>query len=203
MKTLIIVESPTKAKTLNRYLSKDYKIIASKGHVRDLPKTTLAIDIDNGFKANYEISQDRKTLISDMKKELAKADRLLLATDEDREGEAISYHLVQVLKPKVETKRMVFHEITKTAILNALEKGRDIRQRIVKETKAEGILVHTNRSCKLWSGFMYEMSRQIGENTNIPVVSFDGDQADPRNFSEAQYDTRVQGLTELMEERKS
>lgn len=85
----------------------------------------------------------------------------------------------------------------------SLEKGRDIRQRIVKETKAEGILVHTNRSCKLWSGFMYEMSRQIGENTNIPVVSFDGDQADPRNFSEAQYDTRVQGLTELMEERKS
>ena len=84
----------------------------------------------------------------------------------------------------------------------SLEKGRDIRKKIVRETNAEGLLVHTNRSCKLWSGFMYEMSRQIGKDTDIPVVSFDGDQADPRNFSAAQYDTRVQGLTELMEERK-
>ncbi len=85
----------------------------------------------------------------------------------------------------------------------SLESGRDTRIDIVKRTNTEGILVHTNRSCKLWSGFMYEMSKQIGEATNVPVVSFDGDQADPRNFSEAQYDTRVQGLAELMEERKN
>lgn len=84
-----------------------------------------------------------------------------------------------------------------------LEKARDNRIAIVKRTKAEGILVHTNRSCKLWSGFMYEMSRQIGEACDIPVVSFDGDQADPRNFSEAQYDTRVQGLAEIMADRKA
>ena len=83
-----------------------------------------------------------------------------------------------------------------------LEKARDVRVDIVNNTKAEGLLVHTNRSCKLWSGFMYEMSRQIGEECDIPVVSFDGDQADPRNFSEAQYDTRVQGLMEIMEANK-
>lgn len=83
-----------------------------------------------------------------------------------------------------------------------LEHARDVRAGIIKRTHAEGLLVHTNRSCKLWSGFMYEMSRQIGEECKIPVASFDGDQADPRNFSEAQYDTRVQGLTEIMEANK-
>jgi len=83
-----------------------------------------------------------------------------------------------------------------------LEHARDKREAIVNKTHAEGLLVHTNRSCKLWSGFMYEMSRQIGEDCQIPVTSFDGDQADPRNFSEAQYETRVQGLTEIMESNK-
>lgn len=83
-----------------------------------------------------------------------------------------------------------------------LELARDKRVKLCKDNSVEGLLVHTNRSCKLWSGFMYEMSRQIGEECNIPVVSFDGDQADPRNFSEAQYETRVQGLTEIMEQRK-
>jgi benzoyl-CoA reductase/2-hydroxyglutaryl-CoA dehydratase subunit BcrC/BadD/HgdB len=84
----------------------------------------------------------------------------------------------------------------------SLEKARDKRVNMCKEIGVEGVLVHTNRSCKLWSGFMPEMSRQISEQCNIPVVSFDGDQADPRNFSEAQYDTRVQGLSELIEARK-
>ncbi len=83
-----------------------------------------------------------------------------------------------------------------------LEKSRDKRVKLCKNNHAEGLLVHTNRSCKLWSGFMYEMSRQIGEECDIPVVSFDGDQADPRNFSEAQYETRVQGLVEIMETNK-
>ncbi|WP_099466622.1 2-hydroxyacyl-CoA dehydratase subunit D [Konateibacter massiliensis] len=83
-----------------------------------------------------------------------------------------------------------------------LEMARDKRVKLCKDNAVEGLLVHTNRSCKLWSGFMYEMSRQIGEACDIPVVSFDGDQADPRNFSEAQFETRVQGLAEIMEERK-
>ena len=84
-----------------------------------------------------------------------------------------------------------------------LEKSRDKRIKLCKDNHVEGLLVHTNRSCKLWSGFMYEMSRQIGEACDIPVTSFDGDQADPRNFSEAQYDTRVQGLMEIMESNKA
>ena len=84
-----------------------------------------------------------------------------------------------------------------------LELSRDKRIKLCKDNHVEGLLVHTNRSCKLWSGFMYEMTRQIGEACNIPVASFDGDQADPRNFSEAQYDTRVQGLTEIMEANKA
>ena len=84
-----------------------------------------------------------------------------------------------------------------------LEHARDKRVKLCQDNSVEGLLVHTNRSCKLWSGFMYEMSRQIGETCHIPVASFDGDQADPRNFSEAQYDTRVQGLTEIMEARKA
>ena len=84
-----------------------------------------------------------------------------------------------------------------------LEMSRDKRIKLCKDNHVEGMLVHTNRSCKLWSGFMYEMSRQIGKACDIPVVSFDGDQADPRNFSEAQYDTRVQGLTEIMEANKA
>ena len=83
-----------------------------------------------------------------------------------------------------------------------LEHSRDKRVKIAKNNQAEGLLVHTNRSCKLWSGFMYEMSRQIGEECKIPVISFDGDQADPRNFSEAQYSIRVQGLMEVMEAKK-
>ena len=83
-----------------------------------------------------------------------------------------------------------------------LELARDKRVKLCKDNHVEGLLVHTNRSCKLWSGFMPEMSRQIGEMCDIPVVSFDGDQADPRNFSEAQYETRVQGLTEIMEQIK-
>lgn len=83
-----------------------------------------------------------------------------------------------------------------------LEHARDVRNVIIKKTNTQGLLVHTNRSCKLWSGFMYEMSRQIGETCDVPVVAFDGDQADPRNFSAAQYDTRVQGLTEIMESNK-
>lgn len=84
-----------------------------------------------------------------------------------------------------------------------LEMSRDKRIKLCKDNHVEGMLVHTNRSCKLWSGFMYEMSRQIGVACDIPVISFDGDQADPRNFSEAQYDTRVQGLTEIMEANKA
>ena len=111
-KPLLIVESPTKVKTIQQYLGKDYDVISCVGHVKDLPRSELGIDIENDFTPNYEISADKKQVISDLKKEVKKTEVVWLATDEDREGEAISWHLVEALKLKPEnTKRIVFHEI--------------------------------------------------------------------------------------------
>lgn len=130
--TLVIVESPTKAKTITRFLPKGYKVIASKGHIRDLGEKDMAIDVDHGYACKYQIVEGKAPLIKELKDELSKSDHLLLATDEDREGESISWHLVQVLKPKVPYQRMVFHEITKGAILAALEHGRPIDENLVQ-----------------------------------------------------------------------
>lgn len=129
--TLIIVESPTKAKTITKFLPKTCKVVASKGHVRDLPEDRMAIDVDKEFAAEYQVVKGKQSLITDLKKQLKGVDRLLLATDEDREGESISWHLVELLKPKVPYQRMVFHEITKKAITNALESGRDLDENLV------------------------------------------------------------------------
>ena len=137
---LVIVESPAKAKTIGKYLGSDFEVLASVGHIRDLcePKDVPAekkknayvkqysVDIDNNFEPLYVISAGKSKTVSDLKKALASADELYLATDEDREGEAIAWHLLQLLKPKVPVKRMVFHEITKDAIQNALANTRDI-----------------------------------------------------------------------------
>ena len=121
-KNLVIVESPAKAKTIEGYLGKDFVVKSSFGHIRDLPKGNNAIDIENDFTPKYEISSDKKQVIKDLKKEAKGADVIWLATDEDREGEAISWHLVEALKLAPEkTKRIVFHEITKPAILKAIE----------------------------------------------------------------------------------
>ncbi|MFA5699226.1 MAG: type I DNA topoisomerase [Sphaerochaeta sp.] len=130
-KTLIIVESPTKAKTITKFLPKDCTVVASKGHIRDLPEDRMAIDVDKDFAAEYQVVKGKQSLITDLKKQLKGADRLLLATDEDREGESISWHLIEVLKPKIPYQRMVFHEITKKAITNALEHGRALNEHLV------------------------------------------------------------------------
>lgn len=130
-KTLVIVESPTKAKTIGKYLPKNFTLIASKGHVRDLPQDRMGIDVEKDFQPEYVITEDKRPLISDIKKKLAVAEQLLLATDEDREGESISWHLLEVLKPKVPYQRMVFHEITKKAIAEALDKGRGLDMQLV------------------------------------------------------------------------
>ena len=113
-KPLVIVESPAKAKTLSKFLGSDYDVRASVGHVSDLPSKGLNIDVNNGFKPTYELTERGKTVIKDLKAALKDASELYLATDEDREGEAISWHLLEYLKPKVPVKRMVFHEITKS-----------------------------------------------------------------------------------------
>src|SRR5680860_202573 len=120
-KPLVVVESPAKAKTISKFLGSDYDVRASVGHVADLPSKGLNIDVDNGFKPTYELTDRGKTVVKELRAALKDASELYLATDEDREGEAISWHLVEHLKPKVPVKRMVFHEITKAAIDHAID----------------------------------------------------------------------------------
>ncbi|MGI6432994.1 MAG: type I DNA topoisomerase [Sphaerochaetaceae bacterium] len=139
-KTLIIVESPTKAKTIKKFLPSDYTVMACNGHVRDLPAKDLAIDVQNNYEPNYVVAKGKEKIIREFKRELATSSHLLLATDEDREGESISWHLVELLKPKVPYQRMVFHEITKKAILHALEHGRELDMDLVQAQEARRIL---------------------------------------------------------------
>lgn len=139
-KNLVIVESPAKAKTIQKYLGKDFEVKSSFGHIRDLPKKGMGIDLAT-FTPDYEVSADKKKLVTDLKAAVKKADVVWLASDEDREGEAIAWHLAQELKLKEEnTKRIVFHEITKSAILKAIENPRTIDQNLVNAQQARRIL---------------------------------------------------------------
>lgn len=138
---LVIVESPAKAKTIEKFLGTGYKVLSSYGHIRDLKKRAFSIDIADNFKPIYEIPEDKKKVVEELKAEAKKADIVWLASDEDREGEAISWHLFEVLKLKPEkTKRIVFHEITKTAILKAIEHPRDINVDLVNAQQARRVL---------------------------------------------------------------
>jgi DNA topoisomerase-1 len=153
-KALVIVESPTKAKTLAKFLSRDYIVESSIGHIRDLPESAseipaaikkepwarLAIDVEHGFKPVYVIPAKKKEQVNKLKSLLKHVDTLYLATDEDREGESISWHLKEVLKPKVPVKRMVFHEITREAIQEALKQPRDIDGRLVTAQETRRVL---------------------------------------------------------------
>ena len=154
MTTLVIVESPTKARTIRNYLPNEYLVEASMGHVRDLPAgakevpekykdkpwKNLAIDVENNFEPIYVIPKTKEKVVKELKSALKKADELILATDEDREGESISWHLLEILKPKVPVKRMVFHEITKEAIQKALDECRDIDRDLVHAQETRRIL---------------------------------------------------------------
>ena len=152
-KKLVIVESPAKAKTIAGYLGPDYDVESSIGHIRDLPNRasdvpkeqrakygTMGVAIDSDFEPLYIVDADKKAKVSELKKKLKDADELLLATDEDREGEAIAWHLLQELKPKVPVRRMVFHEITRDAIQRALGETRDVDQRLVDAQETRRIL---------------------------------------------------------------
>ena len=140
-KNLVIVESPAKAKTIEKFLGKDYEVLSSYGHIRDLRKKNFSIDIENHFAPQYEIPADKKKLVAQLKEEAAKAETVWLASDEDREGEAIAWHLYEVLGLKPEhTRRIVFHEITKNAILNAIEHPRQIDLNLVDAQQARRIL---------------------------------------------------------------
>src|SRR3954469_19844955 len=153
-KKLVIVESPAKAKTIAGYLGNDYVVESSVGHIRDLPNNAseipakfkgeawarLGVDVEHDFQPLYVVDARKKKVVADLKQKLKSADELLLATDEDREGEAIAWHLVQVLKPKVPVRRMVFHEITRPAIERALDETREIDDRLVDAQETRRIL---------------------------------------------------------------
>jgi DNA topoisomerase I len=153
-KRLVIVESPAKARTIAGYLGPDFVVESSVGHIRDLPDSAaeipekykgeswarLGVDVEHGFEPLYVVDPDKKKTVAQLKKQLADADELLLATDEDREGEAIAWHLLEVLKPKVPTRRMVFHEITRDAIERALDETRDVDGRLVDAQESRRIL---------------------------------------------------------------
>jgi len=140
-KNLVIVESPAKAKTIEKFLGKDFTVKSSFGHVMDLSKKNLGVDIENGFIPNYEISIDKKKIVSELKKLAKNAEMVWLASDEDREGEAISWHLFNALKlDESKTKRIVFHEITKTAIVKAIENPRGIDKKLVDAQQARRVL---------------------------------------------------------------
>lgn len=139
-KNLVIVESPAKAKTIQKYLGKDFEVKSSFGHIRDLPKKGMGIDLES-FTPNYEVSSDKKKLVSELKASAKKAEMVWLASDEDREGEAIAWHLAEALKlDKQKTKRIVFHEITKNAILKSIENPREIDQNLVNAQQARRVL---------------------------------------------------------------
>jgi len=152
-RTLVIVESPAKAKKIGEYLGKDYAVDASVGHIRDLPSPRelpadmkkgpygkFAVDVDNGFDPYYVVDPDKRKKVAELKRLLKDADELLLATDEDREGEAIAWHLLEVLKPKVPVRRMVFHEITREAIIRAANETRELDTRLVDAQETRRIL---------------------------------------------------------------
>ncbi len=175
MKSLVIVESPTKAKTIRKFISPDYIVTASMGHVRDLPSSSadvpekfkktpagqLGVDVDHDFEPLYIIPKNKMKVISDLRKMLKEADQVYLATDDDREGESISWHLLDILKPKVPVHRMVFHEITKTAIQSALEHPRALDERLVRAQETRRILdrlVGYTVSPVLWKKISYGLS---------------------------------------------
>ncbi|KKU13716.1 MAG: topoisomerase I protein [Candidatus Magasanikbacteria bacterium GW2011_GWC2_45_8] len=138
---LVIVESPTKAKTIGAYLGKSYKVVSSFGHIRDLPRSKLGVDVEHGFLPHYVVPRDKQKVVTELKALAKKTDDILFATDEDREGEAISWHLAAVLDvPEKKVKRLVFHEITKTAITEALKNARPLNMDMVDAQQARRIV---------------------------------------------------------------
>ncbi|MFA7682045.1 MAG: type I DNA topoisomerase [Candidatus Peribacteraceae bacterium] len=172
---LVIVESPAKAKTIKRFLGKDFVVQASMGHVRDLPESTLGVDTEGDFEAQYVVPKDKSTVIKNLQKELNQVDSLWIATDEDREGEAIGWHLVQVLKRKKgqDIKRIVFHEITQEAIVEASKNPRDINEQLVEAQQARRILdrlVGYTLSPFLWSKVYRGLSAGRVQSVAVRII---------------------------------
>lgn len=190
---LVVVESPAKAKTIEKFLGKDFKVLASYGHVRALPSKQGSVDTENDFEPKYAVLPDSKKHIQSIKKDLDKADSLMLATDPDREGEAIAWHLLAALgiekgKKKVPVKRVVFHEITKDAILNAVQNPRDISLDLVDAQQARSILdylVGFNLSPFLWKKIRYGLS--AGRVQSVALRLICEREREIKNFTAREY----------------
>jgi DNA topoisomerase-1 len=187
MSTLVIVESPTKARTIRNYLPRGYRVEASMGHVRDLPQSTgdvpatitdkkvreLGVNVEANFEPIYLVPKDKAKVVKTLKDALKEADELVLATDEDREGESISWHLLQLLKPKVPVKRMVFHEITEEAIQQAIQNCRQVDERLVRAQETRRILdrlVGYTLSPLLWKKIAYGLSAGRVQSVAVRVL---------------------------------
>ncbi len=186
-KILVIVESPTKARTIRKYLPSNYTVEASVGHVRDLPISAadipakykgeswarLGINVEDNFKPLYITPRGKGTVVRELKKKLKEADELLLATDEDREGESISWHLIDILKPKVPVRRMVFHEITRSAIQHALEHGREVDMNLVNAQETRRILDRLygfTLSPLIWKKIAYGLSAGRVQSPGLRLI---------------------------------
>ena len=170
---LVIVESPTKSRTISKFLGKNFSIRASVGHVRDLPKSNKkAIDIKGGFIPHYEIGKDKVDILEDLKNVAEKSDEIYLATDPDREGEAIAWHVSEVLGLK-NPKRIVFHEITKEAVKEALEHPRKIDLGLVKAQEARRVLdrlVGYDLSGLIWKKVRYGLSAGRVQSPALRII---------------------------------
>ncbi|MGL5032851.1 MAG: type I DNA topoisomerase, partial [Microcystaceae cyanobacterium] len=214
MSKLVIVESPTKARTIRNYLPQDYRVEASMGHVRDLPASAeeipaefkekswanLGVDVQSDFQPLYVIPKSKKKIVRELQAALKQADEVILATDEDREGESISWHLAQLLKPKVPIKRMVFHEITQEAIQKALKNCRNINENLVHAQETRRILdrlVGYTLSPLLWKKIAWGLS--AGRVQSVAVRLLVQRERLRRAFKEAGY----WDLKALLEQEKS
>jgi DNA topoisomerase-1 len=187
---LIIVESPTKSKTIGRFLGDNYKVLSSYGHIRDLPKSKLGIDVENNFEPKYVIPPKAKKVIKELKEQAQKAESIILATDEDREGEAISWHLSEILKDikKNSFKRIVFHEITEKAIKDALKNPRDINSGLVDAQQARRVLdrlVGYKLSPFLWKKVARGLSAGRVQSATLKMVT--DREKERRSFESKEY----------------
>ncbi|MFP4151453.1 MAG: DNA topoisomerase, partial [Alkalispirochaeta sp.] len=186
-KALVIVESPTKARTIKRFLPKDFVVEASIGHVRDLPQSAaeipakykkeewakIGIDVEHDFAPLYVTPKGKSSVIRHLKAQLKGADVLYLATDEDREGESISWHLLEILKPKVPVRRLVFHEITKSAIQNALRNYRTVDLKLVRAQETRRILDRLygyTLSPLIWKKIAYGLSAGRVQSPGLRMI---------------------------------